>query len=77
MTKKSKTDKKIKMTKEGQEFEVSLGEDTFKVLLRINAVYPQHVVQAIASGMATSKVVIIPPKIDIIVVRNDGTVDVY
>ena len=77
MVKKKTKDETIKFVKEGDEFEVGMGKDTFKLLLRVNVAYPQHVMQAIAKGMVTNQIVIIPPKIDVIVVKNDGTVEVH
>ena len=67
----------MEFSRDGKVFEVDMGEDLFKLIFRPKKPYIMAFIKSFMDSIDTSKTIIIPPDIDIIIVRNDGTMEKY
>ncbi len=67
----------VKFSRDGETFEVEMGEDTHKVILRPKRPYTRAFVKKFMDNINASKVVMLPPDVDVIVVHNNGSVEKY
>ena len=69
----------VKFSRNDETFEVEMGEDLWKIILRPKRPYTQSFVKKFMEHLneAVQKVVILPPDVDVIVVHSDGSMEKY
>ena len=69
--------KMVTFDRDGEIFEVDMGEDLRKVFLCPKKIYTQAFIKKFFDNLDTSKVVMLPPDVDVIIVREDGSEEKY